>query len=64
VRIVRDDHVASVTVGAVLGEPVSSVVAVGDVELTVVVLEDEDEDDEDVAGRLVADSDVLGAGAA
>jgi hypothetical protein len=63
VRIVRDDQEASVTGGAVPGEPVSAVVADDDVEPTVVVLEDED-DEEDDAGRLVADSEVLGAGAA
>jgi hypothetical protein len=63
VRIVRDDHEASVTGGAVLAEPVSAVVAEDDVEPPVVLLEDEDEV-EDVAGRLVADSEVLGAGAA
>jgi hypothetical protein len=58
---VRDDQEASVTGGAVLGEPVSAVVADVDVEPVVVMVEDEDED---VAGMLVADSDVLGAGAA
>jgi hypothetical protein len=63
VRIVRDDHEASVTGGVVLGVPVSAVLADVDVEPTVVMVEDED-DEEDVAGRLVADSDVLGAGAA
>jgi hypothetical protein len=63
VRIVRDDHEASVTGGAVPGEPVSAVVADDDVEARLVMLGDED-GEEDVAGRLVADSDVLGAGAA
>jgi hypothetical protein len=63
VRIVRDDQEASVPGGFVLGEPVSAVVADVDVEPAVVIVEDED-DEEDVAGRLVADSDVLGAGAA
>jgi hypothetical protein len=46
----------------VLGEAVPAVVADDDVEPTV-VLEDDD-DVEDTSGRLVADSDVLGAGAA